>query len=58
MLKQILTLTIGGNDRVATIGSELSGGLGGGRWMAVTLTIGGGDVDDSQVGGDQSELET
>ena len=58
MLKQILTLTIGGNDRVATIGSELSGGLGGGWWMAVTLTIGGGDVDDSQVGGDQSELET
>ena len=43
---------------MATIGSELSGGLGGGRWMAVTLTIGGGDVDDSQVGGDQSELET
>ena len=58
MLKQILTLTIGGNDRVATIGSELSGGLGGGWWMVVTLTIGGGDVDDSQVGSDQSELET
>ena len=49
---------IGGNDRVATIGFELSGGLGGGRWMVVTLTIGGGDVDDSQVSGDQSELET
>ena len=29
MLKQMLTLTIGGNDREATIGSELSGGLGG-----------------------------
>ena len=57
-MKQILTLTIGGNDRVATIGFELSGGLGGGRWMVVTLTIGGGDVDDSQVSGDQSELET
>ena len=36
-LKQ--TLTIGGDDRVATIGSELSGGLGGGWWMAVTLTM-------------------
>ena len=46
------------DDRVAMIGSELSGGLGGGRWMAVTLTIGGGDIDDSQAGGDQSELET
>ena len=26
--------------------------------MAVTLTIGGGDVDDDQANGDQSELKT
>ena len=45
--------TINGDDRVATIGSKLSGGLGGGWWM-----VDGGDVDDGQVSGGQSELET